>query len=78
MTMIQDLGTHYHPETKTIFTLGKCENCERDIQEANAVTVVKIPQPVLDRLKIYDGELPYEIFWDDELGMTACEGCNGE
>ncbi len=81
----EEIGTHYiylGERTFKVFTLGKCENCGGDVQEVNAVNLIKPPSHVLDRLTNYEpfnnGNMPPEIFWDDELNMTVCEMCEGK
>jgi hypothetical protein len=71
--------THYKtegPERHIGFELGTCENCGRLVQEANAVTLCE-PEKKLQYfgLKEWEGELPPEIFWSDELNMSVCEVC---
>jgi hypothetical protein len=68
--------THFHPATKTLFELGECENCGRDVQEANSVGYVNPDDEMMMMgYHEYEGSLPPEIAWDDALSSATCGEC---
>jgi hypothetical protein len=65
------LGTHFHPETKTLFGIDKCEKCNGEVQAPNAVGLNN-PQ---DFDLIHVKELPPEQWHSDKLGHCCCDIC---
>jgi hypothetical protein len=63
-----------------IFTLGQCETCGKDVQEANTMTVFVHPGEAGSLAQEYGLEewflpLPPEIEIDEETGECCCENC---
>ena len=68
--------THYHPETKTLLKLGVCENCGNPVQEPNACGYGDPDSRIASiGFQKLEGKLPPETFHCDELGHSACYGC---
>jgi hypothetical protein len=68
--------THYHPESKTLFELGLCENCNGAVVEPNAVGCEEpVAKLVGLGIKIHAGTLPPELEHNDELGHSCCAEC---
>ena len=75
MTELKSFGSYFHLPTKTVFDLGKCENCGGEIQEPNAITVTNLDFVDKSGLTEYKHfELPPQIWWDDDIG-PVCEVC---
>ena len=71
--------THYHAETKTLFELGACENCSGLTCLPNAVTCLNsVDELVATGITVFDGPLPPEIGFNEDLGITDCENCHGK
>jgi hypothetical protein len=70
-------GSHFHLPTKKVFTLGKCENCDGEVQEPNAVTVTNLKDVDKSELTEYkETVLPPEMYWNDALECATCEDCD--
>ena len=77
-----DLGTHFSingGRSYFVFTLGTCERCGADVQEANGTQVFLRTSFPEDHglVKYADGySEPAEIYPDDETGGYHCENCH--
>ncbi len=61
---------------KTLFVLGKCETCDGDIQEPNAVGSTSSRNKLYSvGLREYYDPLPPEIYYDDDTDKSVCENC---
>ncbi len=65
--------THYHPESKAWFWMDECENCGKECQAANTITLLT-PERVPYDLIIVD-HLPEEYYYNDQLDMATCLDC---
>lgn len=72
------MNTHYHKPTGRWFTPERCENCDSEIQAANAITLaapeVDLPKLLAMGVQLVD-VLPPEGEWNDELGCEVCPNC---
>lgn len=69
--------THYHPGSQTWFTLDKCEHCDGDVQEANAVSVSLDQQPQLVAMGVIIVEkLPAQGYWSNITEGETCDNCD--
>ncbi len=81
MTKLTDLGSYYtfnEGDSYFVFTLGACERCGGDVQEANGLNVhLRQSTPEQGGLKLYgDGHSePAEVYPDDERGGYCCDQC---
>ncbi len=70
--------THYFtisPRKHVIFEMGLCENCECEVQEPNAVTMLE-PESKVKRMKLEKvDQLPDELGYSEEFGGAVCCDC---
>jgi len=67
--------THFHPESKTLFSVTRCETCDEWIEAPNAVTGHD-PVQKYRKLGLKIVEHRYPTGWyDEETGMERCEVC---
>ena len=65
--------THYHPESKTWFSVDTCEQCGGVMMAANAVKLFN-PWVLPYRLVLVD-DLPPECGYDDDTDLVICDDC---
>lgn len=70
---MNDLHTHWHPPTKTWFSLDKCEKCGCTAMAANAV---KLYNPgSVPGLVYWSDDLPPELGYDESCDLAVCDSC---
>lgn len=72
--MKNPFGTHVHPSSNTVFFLGKCENCEGEVQEPNAVGCPNWREVTPDLIQV--DTLPPEIWATEDGGGSVCDDCH--
>jgi len=71
--------THYHEDTKTLFSVTQCETCGQTIQGPNAVRATFKPNQLKELIRrgqltyAYGDTLPPEGWYDEETGKEVCE-----
>ena len=66
--------SHYHPKTRRLFNVERCENCGNEAEAANAVHLGK-DEDENDFLLIHLDHLLPEQFWDEEREKCVCDDC---
>ena len=66
---------HYHPKTKRVFNLERCEWCNGKVQSIKAFLADTPPEDC----KIWgDDTLPPETSWSETRNLGICRHCEGE
>jgi hypothetical protein len=69
------MWTHFHPESRTLFSTTLCETCGASIEAPNAVTGHD-PTDHYRRMRIKIVERRFAAgFYDEDTGRERCELC---
>jgi hypothetical protein len=73
---MSDLHTHWHPATKTWFSLDKCEKC--GCTALGGIVRHNLFNPeVVPGLTYWNDDLPPELGYDESCDLAVCDDCYG-